>query len=181
MHSRCEILQLNINHTLHGGPKNPGLVPQVPLWSVSSSLCVLTMEITATVWFFCSVQLWRKANIKCDTDIHLGTSGVRDSYKGPNTKSVEASGKISSLNLNDLLIRLSPIQKLHAISVWNGLVKYWHSIRRKVLSRKGACLITANLQEVRTTDLLSHFNWKLDCCKLKGLRAVSVCGHVLAL
>lgn len=61
-----------------------------------------------------SVQLQRKASIESDTDLHFGASGVTASYKGSDTKSVEISGKISALDLNDLSVRLSPLQKLCA-------------------------------------------------------------------
>lgn len=68
--------------------------------------CQLGTDITATV--FSSVQLQRKASIKSDTDLHFGAFGVRASYKGPDTKSAEVSGEVSALDLNDLLIKLSP-------------------------------------------------------------------------
>lgn len=72
----------------------------MPLLSVSKILCVLTMEITAA--FLSSVQLQRKASTESDTDLHFGALGGRASYKGPDKKSVEVSGKMSALDLNDL-------------------------------------------------------------------------------
>lgn len=75
---------------------------------------MFAMEITATS--FSRVQLQRKASIKSDTDLQFRAFGVRASYKGPDTKSVELSGKISALDLSDRLIRFAPLQKLRAIS-----------------------------------------------------------------
>lgn len=67
-----------------------------------------TMEITAA--FLSSVQLQRKASTESDTNLHFGASGVRVSYKLPDTKSVKVSGKMSSSDLNSLFARVSPLQ-----------------------------------------------------------------------
>lgn len=69
-----------------------------------------TMEITAA--FLSSVQLQRKASTESDTYLHFGASGVRASYKLPDTKSVKVSGKISAPDPNSLFARVSPLQNL---------------------------------------------------------------------
>lgn len=67
---------------------------------------MLTMEITAA--FLSSVQLQRKASTEFETNLHFGAFGVRASYKGPDTKSGEVSGKIPALDLNNLLVSFQP-------------------------------------------------------------------------
>lgn len=56
--------------------------------------------------FFAPAPLPRKASTESDTNLRFGAS-----YKGPDTKSAEVSGKVSALDLKDLLVRLSPLQK----------------------------------------------------------------------